>query len=175
MASKERKSIISHEWDLLNGVVTFKTLNVGECELNVGEIVGDAWAELSDMGKIMALHGGTQKVRDEAAISRDPANGASASPESKHEAMASLCERLNNGGEWNLKGGGGKPALNRAALFTAIAAVRNIEATKVEEKFRDRVDDVLRAFLTHREIAAAYARLTVRDTKQAQDLLAELE
>ena len=172
---QERKSIISHEWDLINGVVTFKTLNVGECKLNVGELVGDVWPEMSDVGKIMCLHGGTQKVRDEAALSRDTTNGQSATPEAKHEAMSVLCDRLNAGGEWNLKGGGGKPALNRAALFAAIAQVRNVEAEKVAMKFQDRPDDVLRAFLTHREIAAAYAALTVRDTKQAQDLLAELE
>lgn len=164
MAS-ERKSIISAQWDRQAGSITFGVLNVGQIVLDL--------AQAQATSEQAMYHGYEQKVRDAAAIPRDVKTGASATPQEKFDAMQAVVDALHSG-VWNVKGGVEK-ALNRAALFEAIAEVRNREASEVEAKFRDRPDEVLRAFLTHADIAAAYARRTTRDNGAADKLLAELE
>lgn len=170
----KRKNVIGREADMENGVITF-TGSGKSCQINVAEITGGVYFDLPTVARCMILHGASQKCGDEAAMSRDPDTGLSANPEARFEAVAAMVEHLQNGGEWARKGSG-KLSLNRACLFEAIAEVRGVEATVVEARFRDRPDEVLRSFLTHREIAAAYAKRTVRgDQKQAESLLSELE
>jgi len=171
----ERKSIIAHEWDLAVGVITFTVAGAGQCQLNVGEIVGlEAYASLSDVGKAMVLHGGTQKVSDKAALSRNPDTGRSATPQDKLEAMAGLCDHLNNGGDWTMRAAS-KKRLDRAALFEALSEVTGRSAVEISQKFAAREDEVLRTFLERADIAAAYAKRTARDSGKADELLAELE
>ena len=173
--NQKRNSIIGHEWDLAAGVITFTVAGAGQCQLNVGKIVGlEAYASLTDVGKTMVLHGGTQKVSDKAALSRNPDTGRSATPQDKLEAMAGLCDHLNNGGAWEMRAAS-KARLDRAALFEAVAEVSGREASVVEARYRDREDSVLRTLLERADIAAAYARRTARDSGRAADLLAELE
>ena len=171
--SKERKSIISTRWDSSEHFLYFAVAGVGEVHLDVGMVAGPAWLDMSELGQSGLLHGLEQKVRDSAAIPRDTKTGASASPQEKFDAMQATIEQLHQG-IWNVKGAKTQ-ALNRQALFAAVAEVRQRSVEEVEQRFRDRQDEVLRAFLTHREIAAAYARLTARDSGQADSLLAELE
>ena len=173
MNEGKRKNIIGREVDVENGVITFTGAGQ-QVQLNVAEAVGLAYFDLTTTGKHMILHGASQKCGDEAAMSRNADTGRSASPSERFEAVAAMVQHLQGGGEWTRKSSG-KAALNRASLFQAIAEVRGVEASKVAGRFQDRTDDVLRAFLTHKEIAAAYARLTARDTGQAEALLAELE
>ena len=67
-------------------------------------------------------------------------------------------------------------ALNRACLFLAIATVRGVTPEKVAAKFQGYEDKVLQTFLTHRDIAAEYSRLTApKDSTLADGMLAELE
>lgn len=166
MSKEERKSIISAEWDKAAGIITFTVAGIGSIKLDLRKC-GEAVTETA------AYHGFEQKVRDAAAIPRDTKTGHSASPSEKFEAMQRVVEALHNG-IWNAARQAQK-ALNRAALYEAIANVRKVAAQVVEAKFRERTDDVLRAFLTHREIAAEYARLTASDSGQADALLEELE
>ena len=164
--SKERKSIISATWDEAGGNITFGVAGIGTMVLNV-----------ADMGNTIlqtaTYHGFEQKVRDAGAIARDTKTGLSATPQEKFDAMQQVVEQLHSG-EWNVKASRVQ-ALNRAALFEAVAEVRQREASEVEARFRDRPDEVLRAFLTHGDIAAAYAKRTARDSGQADKLLSELE
>ena len=164
--SKERKSVISATWDKATKAITFGVTGIGTMVLDL-----DKMSE--SMLEHAAFHGLEQKVRDAAAIPRDTKTGASASPQEKYDAMEQIVNQLHNG-EWNVKASR-ELALNRQALFAAVAEVRQRSVEEVESRFRDRQDEVLRAFLTHREIAAAYARLTARDSGQADSLLAELE
>lgn len=163
---EERKSIIGAEWDRQAGVITFSVAGVGTMQL----VLGKCGTELAQTA---AYHGYEQKVRDAAAIPRDTKTGRSATPQEKYDSMARVIEAL-HAGVWNVARQAQR-ALNRAALFQAIAQVRGFEASAVEAKFRDRTDDVLRAFLTHKEIAGRYAELTAQDSGQADALLSELD
>lgn len=175
MNKQERKSIIAREWDLEAGVITFTVAGAGQCQLNVGEIVGlEAYASLTEVGKTMILHGGTQKIADKAALSRNPDTGRSATPQDKLEAMAGLCDHLNNGGAWEMRAPSSKK-LDRAALFESLAEITGRAASEIAMKFAAREDSVLRTFLERADIAAAYARRTARDSGKASELLAELE
>ena len=172
MESK-RKSIISCAFDGLN-TLTFGVEGVGNMTLDVAAVSGEAWSSMTETGRTALLHGYEQKVRDAAAIPRDTSTGKSASPREKHDEMLAVVKNLQSG-VWSAKRSAVQ-ALNRAALFESIAEVRNVEASLVEAKFRDRPDEVLRAFLTHKDIAAAYAARTTRgDQSQAEALLEELE
>ena len=167
----ERKSIISTEWNVDAGIIVFTVKGEGSIKLDLNTLEDN----LREQGM---FHGFEQKVRDAAAIPRSTSDGASATPSEKLEAMRAVVDNL-HAGVWNTKASK-TPSLNRAALFEAIAEARSTEARpisaeEVEAKFRDRQDDVLRAFLTHREIAAAYAKRTARDNGQADLLLEELE
>lgn len=161
----ERKSIISAKWDTDGNTITFGVAGIGEIVLDLDKAKAT--------GEQAKFHGYEQKVRDAAAIPRDTKTGLSASPQEKFDAMEGVVESLHEG-VWNVKGTTIR-ALNRPALFQAVAEVRSVDVQVVEARFRDRQDEVLRAFLTHRDIAAAYARLTAKNTGAADELLAELE
>lgn len=164
--ANERKSIISAAVDEQAGTITFAVAGIGQMVLDVGQTKGTNQRAM--------YHGYEQKVRDAAAIPRDTKTGASATPKEKYEAMLEVVQNLHDG-IWNAKGGASAKALNRGALFQAIGEVRQRDAAEVEAKFRDRPDEVLRAFLTHKDIAGVYARLTTQDTGAADELLSELE
>ena len=161
----ERKSIISATWDEASNCITFGVAGIGNMVLDLDKAEATA--------TVAKYHGYEQKVRDAGAIPRDTKTGASATPQEKFDAMQAVVEQLHNG-EWNVKSSR-TPALNRAALFEAVAEVRARDAAEVAARFQDRPDEVLRAFLTHGDIAAAYARRTARDSGQADKLLSELE
>lgn len=92
------------------------------------------------------------------------------------DVIVRLCDHYNGGSEdWSVRGGIRQP-LNRAALFAAIAKVKRKKPEAVEQLYRDRQDDVLRAFLTVADIAAEYAKLTGgKPSDDAANLLAELD
>ena len=166
MAS-ERKSIISAAWDMASNSITFSVLNTGSVLLDVVKC-GE------EMARKAAFHGYEQKVRDAAAMSRDVKTGRSATPAEKLTAMRQVVENL-HAGLWNVRAAA-KAALNRACLFAAIAAVRGVSPELVASKMAAKEDSVLQTFLTHRDIAAEYSRLTApSDSSKADEMLAELE
>lgn len=162
---QERKSIISATWNQQAGEIAFGVAGVGQIVLDLNKALATSEQAM--------YHGYEQKVRDAAAIPRDTKTGASASPQEKFDAMQAVVDSL-HAGVWNVKSSQ-VVALNRAALFEAVAEVRGVEAQVVMQRFQDRPDDVLRAFLTHGDIAAAYAKRTARNSGQADALLSELE
>ena len=166
--------IVGVEADVVNGVLTFNVLGCGQFQVNVAAIAGAAYHDLTDTGRAGILHGFKQKVADKAALSRNPDTGRSATPRDKFEAMRELAQHLNDGGAWSMRQPS-KDALNRAALFEAVAEVSGRDASVVEARYRDREDSVLRTLLERADIAAAYAKRTARDSGRAADLLAELE
>lgn len=163
--SNERKSIISATWDQAAQVITFGVAGIGTMVLDLQKALATSEQAM--------YHGYEQKVRDAAAIPRDVKTGRSATPQEKYDAMQRVVDAL-HAGTWNVKSSQ-VVALNRAALFEAVAEVRGAEASAVEARFRDRTDEVLRAFLTHGDIAAAYAKRTARNSGQADKLLEELD
>lgn len=163
--STERKSIISATWDKAASTITFGVKDIGVTVLEIGKALA--------CNEHAMYHGYEQKVRDSAAIPRDTKTGRSASPQEKFDAMEAVVEQLHQG-LWNARTSR-ESALNRQALFAAVAEVSQREVEEVEAKFRDRQDEVLRTFLTRKDIAAVYARLTARDSGQADSLMAELE
>lgn len=163
--SNERKSIISATWDQAQSVITFGVAGIGTMVLDLGKALATSEQAM--------YHGYEQKVRDAAAIPRDVKTGKSATPQEKYDAMERVIEAL-HAGTWNVKSSQ-VVALNRAALYEAVAEVRGVESSVVESRFRDRPDEVLRAFLTHGDIAAAYAKRTARNSGQADKLLEELD
>lgn len=166
--TNERKSIISVDVDEASGLMVFNVAGIGSIRLDTEQLADDIRAR-------GMFHGIEQKVRDAGAIPRDTKTGQSATPGEKFDAMKAVAENL-LGGVWNAVRTGTKAVLNRAALFQAIAQVKGVEASKVEAKFRDRPDDVLKTFLGVAEIAGAYAALTVkRSGEMAESLLGELE
>jgi len=162
--------------DVMAGILTFAVEKAGAFDFNVRQFVGQAaYDGLTENGKFGILHGFEQKIRDRAAIEKNPKTGQSASPTEKYEAMHSLMEHLLKGGEWTMKGGGPRP-LDRASLYVAVALARNRNSEDVERVYRDKPDMVLRTLLADPKIAAEYAALTVRgDQSQAEALLAEMD
>ena len=166
MTKQERKSIIGVERG--DGFMTFNVAGAGQFQVHVSKLAEGILQEA-------VYHGIEQKVRDAGAMSRDTTTGRSATPQEKYAAMLKVAENL-AAGVWNAARSSVR-ALNRAALFTAIAGVRGVAPERVEAKFRGYEDSVLRSFLEVREIAAEYARLTTpeKDTAAVESLLAELE
>lgn len=81
----------------------------------------------------------------------------------KLSAMKEVATRLAAGGAWNLRSAAAS-TLNRACLFAAVATVRGLAPETVAAKWQDKPDEVLKAALTHRDVAAEYARLTASGT-----------
>lgn len=179
--TKKSNSVVTSTFDLATGIITLAVVGLTD-----GVIKFDArqWANpeaydaLSDNGKRALLHGGTQRLSDRAAIKRDTVTGQSATPAEKHAAIKSLADHYANGGGWELKGGG-VPPLNRAALYNAVAQVRNRKPEDVEALYRDKADDVLRTLLTVPAIATRYTELVrpvaAEVKSKADEILAELE
>lgn len=178
MAEKRTtRSVTTVDWDMLVGLLTITVLGAGTIEFDVRKLAGeDAYDALTENGKAGILHGFEQKLRDRAAIERDPNTGKSASPQDKFDAVQMLADHLMNGGAWNMKAG--PRPVNRAALYQAVAEVRGYKPEDVEQVYRDKPDEVVRTLLGIKAIAERYAALTakgVETSEAAEKLFAELE
>ena len=145
-----------------NAVVTHEVRPDGQVVFRVlgaGSFPFDPSGCSDETERTATLHGYVQKISDKAAIPRDAKTGRSATPQAKFTAMKALADHLQGGGSCTTR----QPSvsrLDRAALFAAVATVRGLDAVQVEARWRDKPDEALRAVLTHREVAAEYARLT---------------
>lgn len=181
MAQPKAKSnsVVTSEWDIDTGLLTIVVLGKGGGKIvfDVRKFAGeDAYDELTDNGKHGLLHGVNQRIGNKTAISKDPLTGQAATPAEKFEAMQSIVEHFENGGEWKMGGNGVRP-INRAALYEAIAVVRGRPVEEVEAKFRDKEDIVLKTYLTIADVAAEYVRRTKRgvDSAKVDEMFAELD
>ena len=163
--SNERKAVVGHEVDAASGVITFSVLGAGQFQF-------DPNACTEEVREAAMLHGFVQKLSDKAAIQRDAKTGRSATPKEKHDRMWELAEHLMGGGAWVMRVASAA-RLNRACLFAAIAGVRNVAPEKVAAKFQGYEDKVLQTFLTHKDIAAEYSRLTAPADSSAADAMLE--
>ena len=59
-----------------------------------------------------------------------------------------------------------KAVLDRAALIQAICTARGFEEAKVILKLAGKLDEELRVYLTARDVAAEYARLTATGAEE---------
>jgi|SRR3990167_296264 len=175
MATQERKKVVTYRWDEAANALTFSVIGAGSFSLDVVQIVGEAFTALTSVGKRSLVHGLVQKVSDKAAVGRDPETGRSATPSEKFARMKATGEALTQG-VWSSRSV--VESLNRAALFAAVAAVRQVAPEKVASKFQAQPDAVLKTLLTVSGIAAEYARLTTPqggDSAEVEGMLAELE
>lgn len=89
-------------------------------------------AKISDANKAYAMfHGLKQRMVDAAALSRDPANGAAASPADKMAAIQAIVEHLESGSaEWSRVGSGGG---GKSITIEAIAQIKGVKYDVAEE------------------------------------------
>ena len=175
MATQERKKVVTYRWDAATNLLTFSVNGAGSFMLDVLAVVGEAFKQLTPTGQRSVVHGLVQKVSDKAAVGRDPETGRSATPSEKFARMKATGEALAQG-VWSSRSA--VESLNRAALFAAVAAVRQVAPEKVAAKFQAQPDAVLKTLLTVSSIAAEYARLTTPqggDSAEVEGMLAELE
>ena len=150
----KRNAVVGHK--VAGTVITFHVLGAGQFQFDMMK-AGEANAEQA------AIHGYVQKISDKAAISRNSDTGRSATPKEKYEAMYGLAMHLQNGGGWTMRAV--KAALNRAALISAICTARGFNEVKITLKLAGMADEELRAYLTAKDVAAEYARLTASGTE----------
>lgn len=110
-----------------NSVVTVAQTEAGMIlvtVLNAGVVEFDPSKAHASNRKHAEFHGWKQRLSDAAAMSRDPANGAAATPKEKMEAIAELAEHYMSGSEeWSRAGGGGGA---KSLTIEAIARVQGI-------------------------------------------------
>lgn len=110
-----------------------------------------------EVERLATIKGYKEKISNKAAMP------AGTSWSVKLSAMKEVAERLAAGGVWNERAASAF-SLDRASLFAAVALVRKLDAALVAQKWQDKPDDVLRAALTHKDVAAEYTRLTSKGT-----------
>lgn len=103
-------------------------------------------------------------------------NDACASAENnvqRFETIKKLCDHFNGGAaSWRVEREGVvSKRLDRAAMYQAIATVRAMEVSVVEQKLRDKTDDFLRSYNAIADIAAEYTRLTTKAVAVDEDAL----
>lgn len=181
-AKAKSNSVVTSTFVLATGILTLNVLDAlgkgkpGEVAFDVRKFAGEAgYDQLTDNGKRAIGHGMTQRLADRAAKGRDKKSGKSASPADKLTAIKALADHYANGGEWAMQGGGGVKPLDRAALYLAVALVRNRQPEDVERLYRDKPDEVVRTLLTIAAIAGKYTELTTKaESDKAKELLEEL-
>lgn len=170
-------SVVTSVFELATGILTLDVVGVAKVTFNAAKVVGDtAYASLNDMGKRAIGHAFTQRLSDRAALKRDGTTGQSASPQEKYAAIKALADHYENGGGWELAGGG-LPPIDRPALYQAVAFVRGLDVVKVEQVYRDKTDEVIRTLLSIAAIAGKYTELhraTAVANPTAEALLAEV-
>lgn len=103
-------------------------------------------------------------------------NDACASAENnvqRFETIKKLCDHFNGGAaSWRVEREGVvSKRLDRQAMYQAIATVRAMEVSVVEQKLRDKADDFLRSYNAIADIAAEYTRLTTKAVAVDEDAL----
>lgn len=172
---QERKKVVTYRYEEATSLLTFNVIGAGSFMLDVLAVAGEGFKALTAVGKRSVVHGLVQKVSDKAAVGRDPETGRSATPAEKFGRMKTTAEGLAQG-VWSSRAV--LETLNRAALFQAVAAVRQVAPEKVAAKFQSQPDAVLKTLLTISDIAAEYARLTTPqggDSAEVSAMLEELE
>src|SRR3990167_1884969 len=121
--SKERKAVLQYVVDQEAGTITYCVIGAGSTTLDLNKVSEDA--------KTSGLYNGFKQAGgDKAAIPRDPKTGASATPSEKFARVKAWVENLNAGGAWELKQAA-RSALNRDALFEAIAAAKGFSLDEI--------------------------------------------
>ena len=164
--SKERKAVLQYVVDQEAGTIGFNVLGAGSITLDLNKTTEDT--------RQAALYNGFKQAGgDKAAIPRDPKTGASATPGEKFARVKAWVENLNAGGAWELKAAA-RSALNRDALFEAVAAAKGFSLNKVLAEWGNMPEDFLRIRLTDKDVASEYARITASGTED-EEMFAGLE
>lgn len=117
-------------------------------------------------------HGLTQKVRDAAAISRNPETGRSATAQDKLDAMRRVADSL-LAGSWGVERTGATVAINLDTLIAAIVEVTGALREKAATLVND-ADGKTRAQLRDNpKIAPVYARMMA--DRLSEDVIADTD
>ena len=129
-----------------------------------------------------AMHGFEQRLRDRAAIGRDPKTGASATPQDKFNRIQALATHYANGGEWEMRGEGGKRKTEAEFILEALAAVQDTDletmrerVTAAAEKREVTVDAYLKKVATSPAVAQKVAKIKFGNAEGADEMLGDLE
>lgn len=118
-----------------NSVVTVQQASETVLEfdvIGVGKLTFDTAKCAAALMRRAAMHGWKQRISDAAAISRNPENGAPASPADKYAAMQELIAHYETGTEeWARRGGGGGGGA-KVLTIEAIARLRSIPYAEAE-------------------------------------------
>ena len=118
--------VISTTFD--NDVINFDIAGAGIIQLDVTRI------SAANM-KHAAIYGLIQRVSDKAAIARNTATGASASPEAKLAALAAMITHLESGADtWNLRVAGDGGGLRGGVTLQALANVYAADLATMRER-----------------------------------------
>jgi hypothetical protein len=122
------------------------------------------------------MHGLKQKLVDAAAMSRNPANGASATVDDKFAAVKAVYERI-IAGEWNAnrEGSGGSGSLLLRALIELYPAKTREELVAWLDGKSAKEQAALRATPKVAAIIERIKAASAKPTDDAADLLADLE
>lgn len=129
-----------------------------------------------------AMHGFEQRLRDRAAIGRDPKTGASATPQDKFNRIKALADHYLAGGEWEMRGEGGKRKSEAEFILEALADIQGVEletmrerVTAAAEKREVTVDAYLKKVATAPAVAQKVAEIKFGDAAGADEMLGDLE
>ena len=160
------KAIIKSTVDMDAGTITFDVAGAGEAVLRVERLS-------SDLFQHAAYHGLKQRIGDAAALSRDTATGAPASPADKLAEMQRVIAHLESGtSEWSMKpaGGGGGESLT----LRAVAQHKGLSIESARERVQAYADAKLggdfKKALAQLRLAPAIAEIMaqMRATKPAR-------
>jgi len=164
--SSERKRVVQYVVDVEAGTITYVVAGAGQTTLDLNKTTQDT--------RQAALYNGFKQAGgDKAAIARDSKTGRSATPGEKFARIKAWVEHLNAGGAWELPQAA-RAALNRDALFEAVAAAKGVSLDTVLAKWGNMPEDFLRVRLTDADVAAEYARRTASGSEE-EDLFEGLE
>jgi hypothetical protein len=132
-----------------------------------------------------AMHGFEQRLRDRAAIGRDPKSGASASPADKFARIKSLADHYaTEDATWEMRGEGGSRRKEADYIIEALARVQGTDVETItarvaaaSEKHGITVDAYLKKVATSPAVATMIATIKYGETDAggADDMLGELD
>jgi len=150
-----------------DGTMLFEVLGAGSRKFDPAHCLGA-------LQQRAMMHGFEQRIRDAAAIPRDPLTGKSADPAEKFAAMVRVIEHLETANEWDLpRVGGGQPG----DFAFAIAETQKVPMEQAREFVKGLSADEKKALSVHPPIKAVLDFLAASRVPSGMDagsLLARL-
>lgn len=125
-----------------------------------------------------ALHGFNQRLRDAAALSRDPKTGRAPTPGDRFAAIERLVEHYHSGAaEWNLRAAAGERTSGELGMLAAaIAELKAKDVIEVRDWLKTKTEAERKALAVSAAIKPIMDRMREQaaGTVDAEDLLSEI-